>query len=109
MRSADRDGALEGRGVGQDRPDVLHGATRDHRPSLSCEGPTRTFIDILAPGPLSLPDVASRWQLFASAAKLSGGEFHVVIPRWVAGCDGRLVAKRIAEIARVRIGFIWAV
>jgi hypothetical protein len=94
---------------GWEAPEVIHGAMRDHRPSLFCDGPKPTFMDVLSPGPITLEDVASRWQLFASAAELVGGEFHVVLPRWVAGRDGRQVAKQIAELVGVRIGFIWAV
>ena len=94
---------------GWDQPEIIHGAMRDHRPSLFCEAPKPTFMDVLSPGPLTLEEVASRWQLFASAAELTGGEFHVVIPRWVAGRDGRHVAKQIAELVGVKIGYIWAV
>jgi len=94
---------------GWEAPDVVHGAMRDHRPSLFCEQPKPVFLDVLSPGPISLEDVASRWQLFASAAELAGGEFHVVLPRWVAGRDGRKVAKQIAELVGVHIGYIWAV
>ncbi len=70
---------------GWELPEIIHGAMRDHRPSLFCEAPKPTFMDVLSPGPVTLEEVASRWQLFASAAELTGGEFHVVIPRWVAG------------------------
>ncbi len=94
---------------GWDAPEVVHGAVRDHRPSLFCEAPRPVFVDVLGPGPISLEEVASRWQLFSSAAELSHGEFHVVIQRWVAGRDGRELAKQIAELVGVRIGFIWAV
>ncbi len=94
---------------GWDQPEIIHGAMRDHRPSLFCELPKPTFMDVLSPGPLTLEEVASRWQLFASAAELTGGEFHVVIPRWLAGRDGRHVAKQIAELVGVRIGYIWTV
>ncbi len=94
---------------GWEQPEIIHGAMRDHRPSLFCEAPKPTFMDVLSPGPVTLEEVASRWQLFASAAELTGGEFHVVIPRWVAGRDGRHVAKQIAELVGVRIGYIWAV
>ncbi len=90
-------------------PDVVHGAMRDHRPSLFCEAPKPVFLDVLSPGPITLEDVASRWQLFSSAAELTGGEFHVVLPRWVAGRDGRQIAKQIAELVGVRIGYIWTV
>ena len=92
-----------------DAPELIHGAMRDHRPSLSCGAPKPIYLDVLPPGPLALEEVASRWQLFSSAAELAGGEFHVVLPRWVAGRDGRQVAKQIAELVGVRIGYIWAV
>jgi hypothetical protein len=94
---------------GWEQPEVIHGAMRDHRPALFCDAPKPVFLDVLAPGPLTLEEVASRWQLFASAAELTGGEFHVVIPRWIAGRDGRTVAKQIAELVGVRIGYIWTV
>lgn len=92
-----------------ERPDVIHGAMRDHRPSLFCEHPKPTYLDVLSPGPLTLEEVASRWQLFASAAELTGGEFHVVVPRWIAGRDGKDLAKQIAELVGVRIGYVWTV
>jgi hypothetical protein len=94
---------------GWEAPDLVHGALRDHRPSLSARLPKPILFDVLALGPVTLEEVASRWQLFASAAELLEGEFHVVIPRWVAGRDGRQVAKQIAELVGVRIGFIWAI
>jgi hypothetical protein len=94
---------------GWEPPEVIHGAMKDHRPSLFCQSPKPIFIDVLATGPLALEDVASRWQLFSSAAELTSGEFHVVIPRWVAGRDGRQVAKQLADLVGVRIGYIWAI
>jgi hypothetical protein len=94
---------------GWEAPELIHGAMRDHRPSLFCEGPKPTFLDVVSPGQVTLEDVASRWQLFSSAAELTDGEFHVVIPRWLAGRDGRGIAKQIAELVGVKIGFIWAV
>ena len=95
---------------GWDAPEVIHGATKDHRPSLFCQLPKPVFFDVVAAqGTLTLEDLASRWQLFASAAELTQGEFHVVVPRWVANRDGRQVAKQIAELVGVKIGFIWAI
>lgn len=94
---------------GWEAPEVIRGALRDHRPSLSCASPRPVLVDVIPPGPLALPDLASRWQLFASAAELAGGQFHVVLPRWVAGRDGRQVAKQIAELVGVRIGYVWTV
>jgi hypothetical protein len=95
---------------GFDLPELVHGAMQDHRPSLFCERPRPIFLDVVAAqGSLTLEELASRWQLFASAAELTNGEFHVVVPRWVAGRDGRQVAKQIADLVGVRIGYIWAI
>jgi hypothetical protein len=95
---------------GWEPPEVIHGAMKDHRPSLSCQAPRPIFLDVVsAQGTLTLEELASRWQLFASAAELTQGEFHVVVPRWVANRDGRQVAKQIAELVGVRIGYIWAI
>jgi hypothetical protein len=95
---------------GWDVPDLVHGAMKDHRPSLFCQSPRPIFLDVVAgQETLALEDLASRWQLFASAAELINGEFHVVVPRWLAGHDGRRLAKQIAELVGVRIGYIWAI
>ena len=95
---------------GWEQPELIHGAMKDHRPSLFCQTPRPIFLDVVAAhGSLTLEELASRWQLFASAAELTSGEFHVVVPRWVAGRDGRQVAKQIAELVGVRIGYIWAI
>ena len=95
---------------GWDAPEVIHGAMKDHRPSLFCQTPRPIFLDVVAAkAPLALEELASRWQLFASAAELTSGEFHVIVPRWVAGRDGRQVAKQIAELVGVRIGYIWTI
>jgi hypothetical protein len=95
---------------GWDAPEVIHGAVKDHRPSLSCESPRPILLDVIATQlPFALEDLASRWQLFASAAELTRGEFHVVVPCWVAGRDGRQLAKQIAELVGARIGYIWTI
>lgn len=95
---------------GWELPELVQGAVRDHRPSLFCQSPRPVFLDVIAArGPLTLEDIASRWQLFASAAELSSGEFHVVVPRWIGGRDGRQLAKQLAELIGVRIGYIWAI
>ncbi len=95
---------------GWDAPEMIHGAMKDHRPSLFCHSPRPVFFDVVAArGTLTIEELASRWQLFASAAELTSGEFHVVVPRWVSGRDGRQVAKQIAELVGVRIGYIWAI
>lgn len=95
---------------GWEPPELIHGAMRDHRPSLFCRSPRPIFLDVVAPhGALTHEELTSRWQLFASAAALADGEFHVVVPRWVANRDGRALAKELAGLAGVRIGYIWAI
>ncbi len=95
---------------GWEAPELIHGAVKDHRPSLFCQSPRPIFLDVVtAQAPFSLEDLASRWQLFASAARLANGEFHVVVPRWIGGRDGRQAAKQIADLVGVRIGYIWAI
>ena len=95
---------------GWEAPELIRGAMMDHRPSLFCQSPRPIFLDVVAArGAVTLEELTSRWQLFASAAELAGGEFHVVVPRWVANRDGRQVAKQMADLAGVRIGYIWAI
>ncbi|MFT3916111.1 MAG: hypothetical protein QM704_19100 [Anaeromyxobacteraceae bacterium] len=94
---------------GWEAPELVRGAVKDHRPSLFCEAPKPVFLDVLAAGALAIEEIASRWQLFASAAELTEGEFHVVIPRWIAGRDGRAVARQIANLVGVRLHYVWAV
>ncbi len=96
--------------AGWEAPDLIRGKVTDHRPCLSCTSPRTIYLDVVAAqGTWTLQGLASRWQLFASAAELARGEFHVVVPRWVGGRDGREVAKRIAGVVGVRIGYIWAI
>ena len=80
---------------GWEAPEVIHGAMRDHRPSLFCEAPKPVFLDVLSPGPITLEEVASRWQLFASAAELDRRR----IPRRAsrAGSPGATGAGREAD------------
>jgi hypothetical protein len=94
---------------GWEAPEVIHGAQKDHRPSLFARLPRPVYLDVVTLHGASLDDLASRWQLFASAAELTNGEFHVIVPRWVAGRDGRQVAKQLADLVGVRIGYIWAI
>ena len=95
---------------GWDAPETIHGAMKDHRPSLFCLTPKPIFLDVMAAhDDLTLEELASRWQLFASAAEITSGEFHVIVQRWIAGRDGRQIVKQIADLVGVRIGYIWAI
>jgi hypothetical protein len=94
---------------GKRRPHLIRGMRADHRPNLVCQGGYRyVLMDVVFPGEMHLPDIASRWQLFSSAAEQAGGEFHVVVPRWVEGVGaGRDAVSKAAEAIGIRISHIW--
>jgi hypothetical protein len=96
---------------GKRRPDTIRGIRADHRPNLVCQGGYRyVLIDVVLPGEMNFPDIASRWQLFSSAAEQAGGEFHVVVPRWVDGMGaGRETVAKAAEAIGVRVAHVWEV
>lgn len=96
---------------GKRRPDTIRGIRADHRPNLVCQGGLRyVLIDVVLPGEMNFPDIASRWQLFSSAAEQAGGEFHVVVPRWVDGMGaGRETVAKAAEAIGVRVAHVWEV
>jgi hypothetical protein len=96
---------------GKRRPHLIRGMRADHRPNLVCQGGYRyVLMDIVFPGEMNFPDIASRWQLFSSAAEQAGGEFHVVVPRWVDGVGaGRDAVSKAAEAIGIRISHIWEI
>lgn len=96
---------------GKRRPHLIRGMRADHRPNLVCQGGYRyVLIDVVFPGEMNFPDIASRWQLFSSAAEQAGGEFHVVVPRWVEGVGaGRDAISKAAETIGIRISHIWEI
>jgi len=96
---------------GKRRPHLIRGMRADHRPNLVCQGGYRyVLMDVVFPGEMNFPDIASRWQLFASAAEQAGGEFHVVVPRWVEGVGaGRDAVSKAAEAIGIRISHIWEI
>lgn len=96
---------------GKRRPDTIRGVRADHRPNLVCQGGYRyVLMDVVLPGEMNFPDIASRWQLFSSAAEQAGGEFHVVVPRWVDGMGaGRETVAKAAEAIGVRVAHVWEV
>jgi hypothetical protein len=96
---------------GKRRPHLIRGMRADHRPNLVCQGGYRyVLMDVVFPGEMNFPDIASRWQLFSSAAEQAGGEFHVVVPRWVDGVGaGRDAVSKAAEAIGIRIAHIWEI
>jgi hypothetical protein len=96
---------------GKRRPHLIRGMRADHRPNLVCQGGYRyVLMDVVFPGEMNFPDIASRWQLFSSAAEQAGGEFHVVVPRWVDGVGaGRDAVSKAAEAIGIRISHIWEI
>ena len=52
---------------GKRRPDLIRGMRADHRPNLVCQGGYRyVLMDVVFPGEMNFPDIASRWQLAAA-------------------------------------------
>jgi hypothetical protein len=96
---------------GKRRPHLIRGMRADHRPNVVCQGGYRyVLMDVIFPGEMNLTDIASRWQLFSSAAEQAGGEFHVVVPRWVDGMGaGREAVAKAAEAIGVRISHVWEI
>lgn len=96
---------------GKRRPHLIRGMRADHRPNLVCQGGYRyVLMDVVFPGEMNFPDIASRWQLFSSAAEQAGGEFHVVVPRWVEGVgSGRDAVAKAADAIGIRISHIWEI
>jgi hypothetical protein len=96
---------------GKRRPHLIRGMRADHRPNLVCQGGYRyVLMDVVFPGEMNFPDIASRWQLFSSAAEQAGGEFHVVVPRWVEGVgSGRDAVAKAADAIGIRIFHIWEI
>jgi hypothetical protein len=94
---------------GKRRPQLIRGMRADHRPNLVCQGGLRyVLMDVVFPGEMNFPDIASRWQLFSSAAEQAGGEFHVVVPRWVEGMGaGREAVAKTADALGIRVSHVW--
>lgn len=96
---------------GKRRPQLIRGMRADHRPNLVCHGGFRyVLMDVVFPGEMNFPDIASRWQLFSSAAEQAGGEFHVIVPRWVEGVGaGREAIAKAADALGIRISHVWEI
>ena len=96
---------------GKRRPHLIRGMRADHRPNVVCQGGYRyVLMDVIFPGEMNLTDIASRWQLFSSAAEQAGGEFHVVVPRWGDGMGaGREAVAKAAEAIGVRVSHVWEI
>lgn len=97
---------VEGRPV----PELVRGTVRSHRPNLSAVGGgLPVLFDVYFPGESDPEEQLSRWQLFASAAVQTGGEFHVVVPAWIEGAPGRLWARRVADATGIAVTKIWEI
>ncbi len=95
---------------GRPAPSVIRGTMRSHRPSLSATSSGRqVLVDVFVPEETDASLQLSRWQLFASAADQSGGEFHVVVPAWFENSGGRDWVRRIAEATGMRIAKVWEI
>jgi hypothetical protein len=91
-------------------PQLVQGTVRSHRPSLTAVGGGRpVLVDVYLPGETDDEEQVSRWQLFASAAVQSDGEFHVVVPSWIEGSTGRAWVHALADAAGMTVTKVWEV
>ncbi len=95
---------------GRPLPAVVHGTVRSHRPSVSAIGGGRpVYLDVYLPEESDPDEQISRWQLFASAASRTGGEFHVVVPAWIEGASGAFWARQVASATGLTITKVWEI
>jgi hypothetical protein len=89
-------------------PDIVRGTVRSHRPSLSARAGGRpVIVDVFLPDESDLDRHLSRWHLFASAADQTGGEFHLVVPAWLDGRDGRAWARQLTAGCGLSVAKVW--
>ena len=96
---------------GYTQPETIRGTKEDHRPDITCRGndAERTVIILEAETASTVSDghTASQWTLFSAAARQWGGEFHVVVPKVVAGRSGHNVAKERAQQLGISLDQTW--
>ncbi len=96
--------------AGRAAPQLVQGTVRSHRPSLTAIGGGRpVLVDVYLPDESDDDEQVSRWQLFASAAAQSDGEFHVVVPSWIEGTSGRAWVHQLADNAGMTVTKVWEV
>jgi hypothetical protein len=96
---------------GYTQPDIIHGSIQDHQPDLTCRsnGGQGRLVILEAETGITIGDqhTASQWTLFADAARRSGGEFHVVVPKFVNGASGSTVAQQRARQLGITLHEAW--
>lgn len=96
---------------GYTQPDLIRGTRGDHQPDLTCRrnDVARRLIILEAETGSTVSDAHtdSQWTLFADAARQTGGEFHVVVPKVVAGRSGHEAAKERARQLGIALSQTW--
>lgn len=96
---------------GYTQPDLIRGTRENHQPDLTCRrnDAGRTVIILEAETASTVFDThtASQWTLFAGAARQWGGQFHVVVPKVVAGRSGHEAAKERARRLGITLDQTW--
>jgi hypothetical protein len=97
---------------GYEAPLMIKGAHKDHRPNVATQFKTGVplLVDVYTPEQDGGGTTESRWQLFSSAAEMSGGQFHVATPE-IAGPRSAAsdAVKKDARSFDVTIHKIWEV
>ena len=88
---------------GMPRPDAIYGTKKNHVPDLTAD---KNGIGIMleAETSSSIYDdhTASQWSLFSNAARKSGGEFHIVVPKGLRGNT----EQRAADLG-INVDTVW--
>jgi hypothetical protein len=93
------------------QPIVIAGTMQNHQPDLTCRrnDARQTFIILEAETASTISDqhTASQWVLFADAARQWGGEFHVIVPKFVHGRSGHDAARQRARQLGITLHQTW--
>lgn len=101
--------------MGFPMPERVPGKTEDHIPDLTCThpmAPKKTiYVDVVfSESRVPLEEVVSRMQLFGSAAYISGGEYHIVVPnRIIDGYTSEALVQQLLAKVGVKPHRIWVV
>ena len=89
--------------AGMTSPDVIYGTKRNHIPDVTAQkNGHHVILEAETSGSINDGHTASQWTLFADAARKSGGQFHVVVPK-----GSRSAAEQRAAGLSINIDTIW--
>jgi hypothetical protein len=88
---------------GMPSPDIIKGTKQNHVPDLTADkNGKRIILEAETSSSIFDGHTSSQWSLFSDAAKKTGGEFHIVVPKGY-----RNTAEQKSVALAVRINMIW--